>query len=101
MGVLRRSGSVAGHIVLCLSAIVLFAASIGCSLPHPIKTYECVTAYDRMSDRFEPEGSLSLVYVPIPTALKAYRGIIREFSDTRVAREAESSLRAIEQAPEP
>jgi len=58
-----------------LSALALSAFLwAGCSYPRPVRTYEIVTQYDRMTDRFDP--LLSLVYVPDVAALSGYRNFV-------------------------
>jgi hypothetical protein len=66
----RKRSAAAGWLPLLL---ILLAAA-GCHYPAPIQTYEYVTSYRRMSDRYDP--TLSLAYAPEPTALGRYRGIV-------------------------
>ena len=66
----RSAAAEALYLALMLAALALS----GCSFPSAIHTYECVTAYDRMSDEYDPQ--VSLVYVPQRTSLSKYRGII-------------------------
>jgi hypothetical protein len=54
--------------------VLAMAGAAGCSYPQPIPSYECLTQYDRMSDKYEP--MVSLVYSPIPLDLKSYRGVV-------------------------
>ncbi len=56
----------------CLAALLLLSA--GCHYPRPVPTYEYLTDYERMSDRYDP--LVSLVYAPEPTALGNYSGMI-------------------------
>jgi hypothetical protein len=53
-----------------LSALLL----AGCSVPKPVKTYACVTSYERMTDRHDP--LVSLVYVDDHLALSMARGVV-------------------------
>ncbi len=57
-----------------LAAVVMLAGVAGCSFPQPVPSYEVITQYDRMSDKYEP--MVSLVYSPLPLDLKDYRGVI-------------------------
>ena len=55
-----------------LAAAVL--AQLGCAYPKAIHTYEFLTDYDRMTDRFDP--LLSLVYMPEGAQFARYEGLI-------------------------
>jgi hypothetical protein len=60
-----------------LTLAVLAAAvltQVGCAYPKATHTYEFLTDYDRMTDRFDP--LLSLVYMPEGAALSPYEGLI-------------------------
>ncbi len=68
-----RNSVIAGLRIPAVIAVLLVVSS-GCSYPHPVRTYEYVTRYERMTDQYEP--LISLVYVPHATSLARYRGII-------------------------
>ncbi len=70
----RYRTSTASRPPLLLVLAVLALAAPGCGHPPAIHTYEYVTAYDRMSDRYDP--LLSLVYVPQADAFDEYDGLI-------------------------
>lgn len=70
----------AARLCLCIPLVAFFLFLAGCSYPPAIHTYEYVTAYDRMSDSYDP--ILSLVYVPRPTAFSNYLGVV--IGDVRV-----------------
>ncbi len=57
-----------------LPLMVAALAAAGCQYPQAVRTYEYVTAYDRMSGEHDPV--LSLVYVPERTAFRRYRGVV-------------------------
>ena len=77
------SAAKAGHLPRVKSLLwrltlpLLAAAALtqaGCSYPKAIPTYEFLTDYDRMTDRFEP--LLSLVHMPEGAELSGYDGVI-------------------------
>lgn len=57
-----------------LAVVVMLLGAAGCSFPQPIPSYEVITQYGRMTNRYEP--MVSLVYSPAPLDLKDYRGVI-------------------------
>ncbi|MCD6415384.1 MAG: hypothetical protein J7M08_01635 [Planctomycetes bacterium] len=67
-----RRFSLPGAAVSLLAAMLLLAS--GCNIPRPIKTYEYITNYERMTDRYEP--LVSLVYVPEDLRLAYYDAIM-------------------------
>lgn len=72
MGKCSRNNAVAAICGLALGAAILLVA--GCNYPKPIRTCEYVTAYDRMTDRYDPE--VSLVYMPDQNAFRGTRAIL-------------------------
>ena len=59
--------------LLAAGALVLLALA-GCSYPKPVRTYEYVLVYDRMTDQFDP--LVSLVYIAPDADLAAYERVI-------------------------
>ena len=58
-----------------LLLLVAFAP-IGCSYPKAVHTFEYLTRYERMTDRYDP--LVSLVYLPDGVELAPYRAMILE-----------------------
>jgi hypothetical protein len=67
------AGLARGRGVAGLCAVLLLAA-VGCAPPKAIRTYEFVTAYDRMTEEYDP--LVSLVYLPEGVSLADYRAVV-------------------------
>jgi hypothetical protein len=66
---------IARRTLLLVAGMLVCVLQVGCiHYPSPRHTYEFVTRYDRMTERFEPR--ISLVYVPADSSLSRYRNFI-------------------------
>jgi len=62
------------HLGALIAFLALAILEGGCACPKPVRTYEVVVSYERMTDRFDP--LVSLVYMPDETALSKYRNFV-------------------------
>jgi hypothetical protein len=70
----QRGSAVRVRGAFSLLAVCLAFALLGCHVPQPVRTYEYVTNYERMTDAYDP--LVSRAYMPDPEVLGRYRAAV-------------------------